>query len=139
MIEKHIQYLFVYGTLRKGISNGTFNYINPYITLQGVAMVKGECYQYKNLPALVSGNLEQDIEGDLYKINDVEAISWVLMQLDDLKGMKPDNSDTPLYKRSVTTVTFENSNIEAWIYLFNGEIAGLPRLESHEIPNLLNI
>ena len=45
MIEKHIQYLFVYGTLRKGISNGTFNYINLYITLQGVAMVKGECYQ----------------------------------------------------------------------------------------------
>ncbi len=134
-----VQYLFVYGTLRKGFMENKFPYLCPYISLLGTASVKGDCFQFNDLPALVQEEMKQEIEGILYRINAAEAVSWVLMQLDDLKGMRPDNASTPLYKRSITTISFEGKDIDSWIYLFNGDTKDLPALGNEDIPALLKI
>ncbi len=136
--QQPVQNLFVYGTLRKGFDNETFSYIDPYVSLLGKASVKGDCFLFNELPALVQKEMKQTISGILYRINDPEAVSWVLMQLDDLKGMRPDNSEIPLYKRTLTKIFFNGEELDAWIYLFNADVAGLPMLASDDISKLLN-
>ncbi len=85
------------------------------LELEGDCLVPGELYHLGNYPGLVEGN--DEIPGELYRIRNPA----VLDKLDLFEEV-----DRDLYHRKA--VELIEPKVVAWVYFFNGEVAGRPRL-----------
>jgi gamma-glutamylcyclotransferase (GGCT)/AIG2-like uncharacterized protein YtfP len=125
--------LFVYGSLRSGFHSHAYEYIRRYFTLVGNAKVRGKMFDLGEYPAGVKSNDNSFIIGELYRIINENEIDWAIAQLDDYEGVSVEPGETPLYKREIADVHFENNITPAWIYWYNGDVNGKPSVESGDI------
>lgn len=126
--------LFIYSSLRKGFHQEAYHYITQFFSFESYAKVKGVlsdlCTEVVAIPTAESSF----IKGELYKLNKEDDFSWIFGQLDEYEGLIPEPSETPLYRREVTTVYKEDGNTtEAWIYWYNGDVTGLPVIASEDV------
>ncbi len=126
-------FLFVYGSLRSGFHHPAYQYISDYFTLMGDAKTKGVLYDMGEYPAALETKEEKFIIGELYKIKNEDEFGWAMGQLDDYEGVVVEEGETPLYRRSKTTVWLNDHAQEAWIYWYNGDIHHLPIIESGDV------
>ncbi len=127
-------YLFVYSTLRVGFQNDNYEYIRCYFTLEGNAKVKGILSDLGNNPVATPTTENYFIKGELYRINHENEFSFVIGQLDDYEGVKPEADEKASYKRELATVTREDgSEVNAWIYWYNGNVEGKPVIECGDV------
>ena len=127
-------YLFVYSTLRVGFHNDKYEYIRCYFTLEGDAKVKGILSDLGNNPVATPTTENYFIKGELYRINHENEFSFAIGQLDDYEGVKPEADETASYKRELAAVTREDgSEVNAWIYWYNGNVDGKPVIESGDV------
>lgn len=124
MLEETLLKLFVYGSLRRGFQHPAYGYISRYFQLCSPATVQGQLFDMGDYPAAVPGG-EGLIIGELYECARPEEFNYAIAQLDDYEGVCPENGETPLYRRDTAQIILpDNSRTTAWIYWYNGDVAG---------------
>jgi gamma-glutamylcyclotransferase (GGCT)/AIG2-like uncharacterized protein YtfP len=129
--------LFVYGSLRSGFKNPAYEYLTRYFSYAGEALIKGQFYDAGTHPVAIATSNEDMIVGELYSLNNYEEFSWAFEQLDDYEGVHVEAGETALYKRAMVQVFQEHKIIDAWVYWFNGNIDGLPKIETGDLVQYL--
>jgi len=113
------EYLFTYGTLRKGESNPMQDHLERNAKWIGKALFRGKLYYANGHPAAISSANENDIiVGDLFEF---DKKSGLLQELDRYEGFHPGRLDESLYIRKKRDVILKESEEphKAWIYIYN--------------------
>ncbi len=110
--------LFVYGTLRSGGSAA--GRMRPARSL-GAARYRGRLYDLGAYPGAVPSDDPADVVcGELFALADATSL---LSRLDRYEG--------PEFRRARASVTRESGEcLESWIYLYDRDVTGLPRIAS---------
>lgn len=102
-----MNYVFVYGSLKKGYHNNVILSESEYI---GSFKTNGkfEMTSFGSFPAIHKGKDEKNIIGEVYVVNDD-----ILHDLDRLEG------EGWFYKRTIQTVTSldKTNTLSAWVYV----------------------
>ena len=133
MPDQTIYPLFVYGSLMSGFKSPAYEYISRFFNLIGKAKVKGKLYDMGEYPAAIPTNDDGFIQGELYQIKNEAEFSWAIGQLDDYEGVIPEPGEEQLYRRELSSILIDDKIITAWIYWYNGSIAGKPVIASGDV------
>ena len=133
MPDQTIYPLFVYGSLLSGFKSQAYEYISRFFNLIGKGKVKGKLYDMGEYPAAIPSNDDGFIQGELYQIKNEAEFSWAIGQLDDYEGVTPEPGEEQLYRRELSSVVIDDKIIIAWIYWYNGNIAGKPVIASGDV------
>ena len=133
MPDQTIYPLFVYGSLLSGFKSPAYDYISQFFNLIGKAKVKGKLYDMGEYPAAIPSSDDGFILGELYQIKNGAEFSWAIGQLDDYEGVTPEPGEEQLYRRELSSILIDDKIITAWIYWYNGSIAGKPVIASGDV------
>lgn len=132
-MNEQINKLFVYGSLRNGFKNPAYSYITAYFEYSGESKTKGLFYEKENIPVAVPTTEEKFIVGEVYSIKNEAEFDWAFEQLDDYEGLHVLPNEIPLYQRKTIEIIRNNVTEKAWVYWYNGNIDGLPRLDTEDL------
>lgn len=123
------EYIFVYGSLRRGSSSPVRGVLDNYAEYVGEATFRGNLFEIDWYPGVVPSKDENDIVyGEIYKMIDSEK---VLSELDRYEGCSPANSKPHAFVRKERIVKLkEGKELNAWIYLYNQSTSGKKRIPS---------
>jgi len=133
MNKPQVFHLFVYGSLRSGFQSPAYEYISNYFHFVADAKVRGLLADLGEYPAAIPTEEERHITGELYHLKEESEFGWAFGQLDDYEGVNAETGETPLYRRELVNVITEHKTVPAWIYWYNGDVAGKPVVESGDI------
>lgn len=114
-----IEYVFVYGTLMKGMDND--HLLEPYVVKREVGYIQGKLYHLlpHGYPALTVKDLANPIKGELVEIKNSLAAITVLDHLEGYQGL---NHPQNLFNRVILPVRRENGEqIDAYVYVWQDE------------------
>ncbi len=122
-------FLFVYGTLAREAGHEIHEHLARDADYVGEGYFNGRLYSVAHYPGAIASTAPADkVFGELYRLNKSDEL---LLHLDAYEGCGPNDPPPTLYVRQVTTVHVEGAEpVEAWIYLYNGPVAGLRRIRS---------
>ena len=122
-------YLFVYGTLRRGANHPMHQLLMQNSRFIGMAHFPGTLYQVSHYPAVVaSANPDEQVLGEVYQLLQPEQ---TLPQLDKYEECSADFPAPQEYRREMQQVVLENGDsLIAWVYLYNRSTVGLEQLLS---------
>jgi gamma-glutamylcyclotransferase (GGCT)/AIG2-like uncharacterized protein YtfP len=133
MTTPAVYQLFVYGSLRSGFRHPAYEYISRFFNLVAIGKVRGRLFDMGNYPAGVPADEDFFITGELYRVKNEAEFSWAIGQLDDYEGVKPEPGEATLYRRELVEVLVEGETTSAWIYWYNGDTTGRPRIMSGDL------
>jgi gamma-glutamylcyclotransferase (GGCT)/AIG2-like uncharacterized protein YtfP len=134
MENNQLYTLFVYGSLRQGFHHEAYKYISHYFTLIGPAKINGCLYDMGPYPAAQPCTGQRYIVGEVYQVKDTAEFEWAIAQIDDYEGLYVETGETPLYRRNSTTAFLaDGSEVNAWVYWYNGTVEGKPIIESGDV------
>lgn len=120
------EFIFVYGTLLSKLR------LNPFLegaTMHGAGLVRAHLYNLGDYPGMIDSPA-----GDLSKVTgEVYAVSLpLLLQLDELEEVVPDNDAASLYlrRRIALVQPAEGLPDQVWCYLYNRSVQGFTRIPS---------
>ncbi len=125
--------LFVYGTLRRSLigaqKNAALIQIMSELKFIGEGSVNGQLYDLGDYPgAIVGENFDNKIFGEVYQLDDPQA---VLTVLDQYEGFIPGELEASLFARIKVKITmFDDQVIDAWMYVYNDWVATGKLIES---------
>ncbi len=126
-------YLFVYGTLRKSLIGAQKSteliQIMSSLAFIGTGSVNGQLYDLGDYPgAIVGENFDNKIYGEIYQLDDPQA---VLTVLDQYEGFIPGELEASLFARVKEKITMlDGSLMEGWMYVYNDWVATGKLIES---------
>ncbi|MFT3826754.1 MAG: gamma-glutamylcyclotransferase family protein [Chitinophagaceae bacterium] len=132
-MEKSVQYLFVYGSLRKGFGHSMYNFIDTHFTWISNAKVKGLLYDAGEYPAAIPSVSPVFITGELYLMKPGTEAKEVWSYLDVYEGLFPQPGEEVLFRREKAMVQASGTATEAWIYWYNLPVNDLPVITSGDI------
>jgi gamma-glutamylcyclotransferase (GGCT)/AIG2-like uncharacterized protein YtfP len=111
-------YLFVYGTLRRGLNHPMHQVLVSHAEFTGGAVFQGRLYNIGQFPGAVYSERPQDlVHGEVYRL---QPSAPVLQQLDHYEGCTGLQGARPLFRRERRQVMLRGGAvISAWIYLYN--------------------
>lgn len=110
----------VYGTLRRGgFANRRFGL--DHVALEAQVVVDGRLYDLGGYPGYVHG--EGEVVVEVYRVGDA-----LLAELDHYEGLDTEDPEGGLYRREFVAV--DELDEPVWLYVFNGSVAGRPRIEN---------
>ena len=119
--------VFFYGTLMSGFKREGRARVESKLASMGRGSIGAALFDLGIYPAAIP-SADSRVNGEVYRISDVEN---VLAVLDELEGHRPDEPDTSLYRRIETPVTMEDGHIaQAWVYFYNAPLGRAERIES---------
>lgn len=124
-----LEYLFVYGTLRKAKDGSVHPDLMQTIFLNS-ASVSGKLYEVDNYPGLTLdfAGASQRVQGEVYRLL---LPQQQLKKLDDYEECSELYPLPHEYQRMQTIVTLADGRaIKAWIYVFRHSIGGLKLITS---------
>jgi gamma-glutamylcyclotransferase (GGCT)/AIG2-like uncharacterized protein YtfP len=126
MISDH---LFVYGTLMRGFDHPMAKLLANSADFIGEACCRGRLYRIKHYPGLVLSNDPADIVfGEVYRLR---ARKQLLREFDMYEACGEGFAEPTEYVRKMLAVTLDDGSAsEAWTYVYNWEVARLPRIVS---------
>ncbi len=117
-------FLFVYGTLRRGTGHPMSVELEGKAVWGGRAHLAGACLvELNGYPGWVQAS-RGEVVGDLYGLPDEPARAMMLTALDDYEGIDPVNG----YVRVETRVVGVVGRVRCWAYQFRGDVAGRRRI-----------
>ena len=121
--------LFVYGTLMRGFDHPMAKLLSRSADFIGEATCRGRLYLIKHYPGLVPSDEPADIvSGELYRLRDRDAL---LGEFDMYEACGPGFPEPTEYLRQMLNVTHDDGSVgEAWTYVYNWPVTGLPRIAS---------
>ena len=121
--------LFVYGTLMRGFDHPMAQLLSRSADFLGEAQCRGRLHLIKHYPGLVLSDDPADIVfGELYRPRQPDAL---LREFDMYEACGEGFSEPTEYIRRILPVTLQGGAAgEAWTYLYNWPLSGLPRIAS---------
>jgi gamma-glutamylcyclotransferase (GGCT)/AIG2-like uncharacterized protein YtfP len=121
--------LFVYGTLMRGFDHPMAKLLSRSADFIGEAKCCGRLYLIKHYPGLVLSDDADDIVfGEVYRLR---ARDELLGEFDMYEACGPGFPEPTEYRRQMLNVALaDDSASEAWTYVYNWPVAGLPRIAS---------
>jgi gamma-glutamylcyclotransferase (GGCT)/AIG2-like uncharacterized protein YtfP len=121
--------LFVYGTLMRGFDHPMAKLLSRSADFIGEATCRGRLYLIKHYPGLVLSDDPADtVSGELYRLRDRDAL---LGEFDMYEACGAGFQAPTEYVRQMLNVTLhDGSASEAWTYVYNWPVTGLPRIAS---------
>jgi len=121
--------LFVYGTLMRGFDHPMAQLLSRSAEFLGQARCRGRLYLVKHYPGLLLSDDATDIVfGELYRLHRPDEL---LRELDMYEACGEGFAAPTEYIRQMLEVARDDgSAIEAWTYIYNWPVAGLPRIVS---------
>lgn len=110
------EYLFTYGTLRLNQSHPMATFLAENANLVGLGILpNAKLYRIDWYPALIeTGNENDEVIGDLYRLNDTAA--WA--KIDEYEGIG--TGEPPYeYRRAKVKIKTEKDVLESWVYFYN--------------------
>jgi pyruvate carboxylase len=131
------EYLFVYGTLRRGGGSPFSKLLSEQADLVGLGAFQGRLYDLGEYPGVVlSSNPADVVIGEIYALRNNSS---VLVILDKYEDYLPDQPEQSLYLRQLASISArENKTLQAWIYLYNGSINGCKQITPGDYLHYLN-
>jgi pyruvate carboxylase len=131
------EYLFVYGTLRRGGGSPFNKLLSEQADLVGLGSFRGKLYDLGEYPGVIpSSNPADAVIGEIYAIHNDSSI---LVTLDKYEDYLPDQPERSLYLRQLAPISAgENKTLQAWIYLYNGSINGCKQITTGDYLHYLN-
>ncbi len=124
------EYLFVYGSLRRGCDTEMAHLLRQESSFAGEASLQGKMYRVADFPGVVDSKTpDHRVAGEVVRLNEPRTI---LALLDAYEGCEDlDRQRSPLYKRERRTATLSNgSTLECWVYLYARAVGDLSLIES---------
>ncbi len=111
-------YLFVYGTLRRGFENPMAELLARQADFVGLGHFQGRLYDLGSYPGVEASFRSADtVVGDVYRLR---RPRYLLNQFDRYEGYDSRNQARSLYLRQNVVITMaEGQTRSAWIYLYN--------------------
>jgi gamma-glutamylcyclotransferase (GGCT)/AIG2-like uncharacterized protein YtfP len=121
--------LFVYGTLMRGFDHPMAKLLSRSADFIGEATCCGRLYLIKHYPGLVlSDDPDEIVFGELYRLR---ARDELLGEFDMYEACGLGFQPPTEYVRQMLNVTLsDGSASEAWTYVYNWPVTGLPRIVS---------
>jgi gamma-glutamylcyclotransferase (GGCT)/AIG2-like uncharacterized protein YtfP len=121
--------LSVYGTLMRGFDHPMAKLLSRSADFIGEAKCRGRLYLVKHYPGLVKSDQPADIVfGELYRLRVRDEL---LGEFDMYEACGPGFPEPTEYRRQMLNVALaDDSASEAWTYVYNWPVAGLPRIAS---------
>jgi gamma-glutamylcyclotransferase (GGCT)/AIG2-like uncharacterized protein YtfP len=121
--------LFVYGTLMRGFDHPMAKLLSRSAEFLGVARCRGRLYLVKHYPGLVlSDDPTEIVFGELYRLRARDAL---LREFDMYEACGEGFRQPTEYVREMLHVDLhDGSAAEAWTYIYNWPVNGLPRIAS---------
>ena len=121
--------LFVYGTLMRGFDHPMARLLSANATFVGEASCRGRLYLVKHYPGLLlSDDAADNVHGELFALREPEAM---LREFDMYEACGEGFAEPTEYVRRMLSVTLADGNArEAWTYVYNWPIDGLPLIAS---------
>ena len=121
--------LFVYGTLMRGFDHPMAKLLSRSADFIGEAKCRGRLYRVKHYPGLVESEDPADaVFGEVYRLRERDAL---LREFDMYEACGEGFAQPTEYVRKMLTVTLgDGSASEAWSYVYNWQVARLPRIAS---------
>ena len=125
----NVDYLFIYGILRRGrgrIINCILNQRGIFI---GDGIFRGKLYDIGHYPGAIPSSSSSDfVRGDVYLLPDPGS---VLEVLDRFEGCIIDGSSKGEFCRKKANIFLESGrSVFAWVYIYNRAIEGLKEIPS---------
>jgi gamma-glutamylcyclotransferase (GGCT)/AIG2-like uncharacterized protein YtfP len=128
-------YLFVYGTLRKNFDLQLKQKVSSELEYLGKAKVEGMLYDIGDYPGAIKTKSGNEIVGDVFLVSDPEKVFKIL---DKYEGYSSDKVDTSEFVRTRNKVQLKSGKqLNAWIYWYNNELEGKPRIKYKDYFNYL--
>ena len=130
-ISPRVDYLFVYGTLKRCFNHPMHHLLTRYARYTGLAHIQANLYEIAGYPAAIpSDNKEEQVEGELYRIGSIDQ-KLLFAQLDAYEECSDAFPKPHEYVRSIVVVKDENNcETAAWSYLYNHSIEGRKKINS---------
>jgi len=110
-------YLFVYGTLRKGYDLKVKNRVNDQLQYVGQAKVGAALYDLGRYPGAIRSNKGPEVIGDVFLVNDPERVLRILDKYEGIEAARPDAAE---FIRKKSRVRLRSGqHINAWVYWYN--------------------
>lgn len=121
--------LFVYGTLMRGFDHPMARLLSAHADYLGEARCLGRLYLVKHYPGLVlSEDPSEVVHGELFRLQQPEPL---LAEFDMYEACGEGFAPPTEYLRRLLFVSdAEGTLAQAWTYLYNWPVDGLPRIES---------
>ena len=121
--------LFVYGTLMRGFDHPMARLLAANADFISEASSQGRLYLVKHYPGLVHADDAADIvHGELFALREADAM---LREFDMYEACGEGFPEPTEYVRRRLAVTLADGSVrEAWTYLYNWPVDGLPRIAS---------
>ena len=121
--------IFVYGTLMRGFDHPMAKLLSRSADFLGEAQCRGRLYLVKHYPGLVLSDAPADIVfGELYRLR---ARDELLGEFDMYEACGPGFREPTEYVRRMLDVTLADGSVsEAWTYVYNWPVTGLPLIAS---------
>jgi gamma-glutamylcyclotransferase (GGCT)/AIG2-like uncharacterized protein YtfP len=123
-------YLFVYGTLRKGYDSPVRDQVSSGLYWIGQAKVKALLYDLGTFPGAVKTSGLNEILGDVFEVTDPKSVFQVLDRYEGYLENDPEKSE---YIRVKTDVQMNSGNkLSVWIYWCNLDLQGKPVIKNKD-------
>lgn len=123
------EYLFVYGTLRKGAAAPMYRVLARHCEFFADGFINGRLYEVNGYPGLVlSGSGQEIVRGELYRIVNPETVLPLLDDYEECSDAYPEPRE--YCRRQLPVALDEGFEVSAWVYIYNHDVSALT-----EIPN----
>ncbi|MCB1178644.1 MAG: gamma-glutamylcyclotransferase [Leptospiraceae bacterium] len=119
-IEK--EYIFVYGTLRRGFKVGARSFFENFTKFLSVGYIQGKLFEVSFFPALIQSNNQNDkVSGEIYEI--IKEKERFFRRIDYYEGS--------MYERKkINVISLEGDQIQCWVYLYIKPVTKLEEIPS---------
>ncbi|OAF17613.1 gamma-glutamylcyclotransferase family protein [Bradyrhizobium neotropicale] len=121
--------LFVYGTLMRGFDHPMARLLSMHADFLGEATCRGRLVLVKHYPGLLLSDTPSDlVHGELFRMR---APDELLRELDMYEACGEGFPEPTEYLRKLVSVlTADGAVMQAWTYIYNWPVTGLPLIES---------
>lgn len=121
------EYLFVYGTLRRGTETNMHQLLAQHSDFVGHATCQGRLYRIAHYPGAVpSDDPAQRVKGEVYALREPASL---LPALDEYEECGPGAAEPAEYARVRQEVVLSDGrSLIAWVYLYRRPTAGLAEI-----------
>ncbi|MEZ5524449.1 MAG: gamma-glutamylcyclotransferase family protein [Pseudomonadales bacterium] len=120
--------LFVYGTLRRGITSPLDELMAQHCEFRTDATMQGILFDVAGYPGVTESlDPSHRVVGEIYRVLDAQALWPTLDHYEQCSNAYPTPHE--YIRKKLTVLTPDGENILAWAYLFNWDASGLLRID----------
>ena len=123
------EFIFVYGTLLKQMASDMHYVLARHCDYFSDGVMRGRLYEVCGYPgAIESGDTNDKVYGELYKMNDPKLVLALLDEYEECSNRFPMPHE---YSRNLLSIELGCGDlVVAWVYLYNHDVSKLQQIMS---------